>query len=149
MCSYDFVTPWYSIFLFYSEFWNRTDYEKRVRYLNQVVQCRTFQPNVKSNVNELNRLKLFLLEMLYEKLLRIIKNFDATFNELLGFDVLFEGWKVETSVDLVWTCLGRFSCWAIKWRYLKQKVKNNIPGELSFSMLHAACISGVQLGTFI
>ena len=93
-----------------SEFWNRTDYEKRVRYLNQVVQCRTFQPNVKSNVNELNRLKLFLLEMLYEKLLRIIKNFDATFNELLGFDVLFEGWKVETSVDLVWTCLGRFSC---------------------------------------
>ena len=50
--------------------------------------------------------------MLYEKILRIIKNFDATFNELLGFDVLFEGWKVETSVDLVWTCLGRFWCFS-------------------------------------
>jgi len=47
--------------------------------------------------------------MLYDRILRIIKNFDATFNELLGFDVLFEGWKVETSVDLVWTCLGWFS----------------------------------------
>ena len=47
--------------------------------------------------------------MFYEKILRIIKNFDATFNELLGFDVLFEGWTVETSVDLVWTCLGRFT----------------------------------------
>ena len=52
--------------------------------------------------------------MLYDRILRIIKNFDATFNELLGFDVLFEGWKVETSVDLVWTCLGWFSSNAFK-----------------------------------
>ena len=47
--------------------------------------------------------------VLYEKILRIIRNFDATFNELLDFDVLFEGWKVKTSVDLLWTCLGWFS----------------------------------------
>ena len=47
--------------------------------------------------------------VLYEKILRIIRNFDATFNELLDFDVLFEGWKVKTSVDLIWTCLGWFS----------------------------------------
>ena len=47
--------------------------------------------------------------VLYAKILRIIRNFDATFSELLGFDVLFEGWKVETTVDLVWTCLGWFS----------------------------------------
>ena len=53
--------------------------------------------------------RFFWKMVLYEKILRIIRNFDATFNELLDFDVLFEGWKVKTSVDLLWTCLGWFS----------------------------------------